>query len=199
MSFKRFYSPEMKRFFTIIFIMAGFTLVIYGQEPQSGYKVKDSVIYRPGTSMDSSLIGKSVFNILALKSGEGEAEVKIYQSQYIINAMNNHLHSNKSRVLPGFRVRIFFDNKQNARSESEAAMNRFISRGLGAAVYRNFQNPFFKVTVGDFRTKSEAVEMLNRIKSDFPAAFVVKENINYPIVDKEYAYSIDTVKVIKRL
>ena len=55
------------------------------------------------------------------------------------------------------------------------------------------------MTVGDFRTKSEAVELLNRIKSDFPSAFIVKENINYPIVDRYNAYVIDTVRVIKKL
>ena len=189
----------MKRFFTIIFFIASFNFALNAQENPNGYTVKDSLVYRPGVSMDSSLIGKSVFSILASKSNEWGAEVQIYQSQYIINAMNNHLLANKSRVLPGFRVRIFFDNKQNSRSESEAALHRFIVKGLGAAAYRTFQNPFFKVTVGDFRTKSEAVEMLNLLKSDFPTAFIVKENINYPIVDRSNAYSIDTVKVIKRL
>ena len=53
------------------------------------------------------------------------------------------------------------------------------------------------MTVGDFRTKSEAMELLSRIKYSFPSAFVVKENISYPVVDKENAYVVDTIKVLR--
>jgi hypothetical protein len=65
-------------------------------------------------------------------------------------------------------------------------------------VYRVYANPYFKVTVGDFRTRSEAMEMLSRIKYSFPSAFVVKENIEYPAVDSERAVIVDTIKVLRR-
>ena len=67
------------------------------------------------------------------------------------------------------------------------------------AAYRSYVNPYFKVTVGDFRTRSEAMQLLMEIKSDFPAAFIVKENINYPVIDKENAFIVDTVKVLRPL
>ena len=63
--------------------------------------------------------------------------------------------------------------------------------------YRTYANPYFKVTVGDFRTRSEAVKLLERIKGAFPSAFVVKENIEFPVVDKENAYVTDTIKVVR--
>ena len=47
--------------------------------------------------------------------------------------------------------------------------------------------------------RSEAMQLLMEIKSDFPAAFIVKENINYPVIDKENAFSVDTVKVLRPL
>ena len=65
------------------------------------------------------------------------------------------------------------------------------------AVYRTYTNPYFKVTVGDCRTKSEAMKLLSRIKGNFSSAFVVKENIGYPLVDDEAAYTVDTVKVLR--
>ena len=67
----------------------------------------------------------------------------------------------------------------------------------GIAAYRSYENPFFKVTVGDFRTRSEAMQLLTSIKSEFPKAFLVKENINYPAVNKSHNYVVDTVKVIR--
>jgi hypothetical protein len=63
--------------------------------------------------------------------------------------------------------------------------------------YRTYANPYFKVTVGDFRTKSEAMALLSDIKGAFPSAFVVKENISYPVVDKSNAYVVDTIKVLR--
>ena len=53
------------------------------------------------------------------------------------------------------------------------------------------------MTVGDFRTRSEAVKLLERIKGAFPSAFVVKENIAFPVVDKDNAYVVDTIKVLR--
>ena len=39
--------------------------------------------------------------------------------------------------------------------------------------------------------------MMRRLKADFPSAFVVKENINYPIVDRNHAYVVDTIAVAR--
>ena len=67
----------------------------------------------------------------------------------------------------------------------------------GHGAYRSFASPYFKVTVGDFRTKSEAMQLMEKVISEYPAAFVVKEAIQYPAVDKTNAYVRDTVRVFK--
>lgn len=144
----------------------------------------DSLVFVPAATMDENLSGKNIFTIVPVK-----------QSQAIASAMNGKVVKNRARRLTGYRVRIFFDNKQNSRGASEAAAARFRSLYPGHGVYRTFVNPFFKVTVGDFRTKSEAMQLMNAIKGDFPAAFVLKEQINYPIVDRRHSYTVDTVKV----
>ena len=61
-------------------------------------------------------------------------------------------------------------------------MVRFKGMFPDVAAYRTYSNPFFKVTVGDFRTKSEATRLLQQVKGSFPSAFIVKETINYPPV-----------------
>ena len=64
-----------------------------------------------------------------------------------------------------------------------AALIRFRSSYPDIPAYRNFSNSFFRVTVGDFRTKSEALRLLSKIKYEFPAAFLVHESIHYPAVN----------------
>ena len=53
------------------------------------------------------------------------------------------------------------------------------------------------MTVGDFRTKSEALGLLNRVKGMFPSAFIVKEQINYPPAGRDGAFVADTVRIYR--
>lgn len=159
-------------------------------EVPEGYELVDSVVYRPVATADSTLVGKNIFNVLP-------DNVNVRQSQQIANSMKSHVASNGARTISGYRVRIFFDNKQNARTESEAVLKRFNGLYPDVMAYRIYANPYFKVTVGDFRTKSEAMALLARIKGAFPSAFVVKENIEFPVVDKDNAVIADTIKVMR--
>jgi hypothetical protein len=147
--------------------------------------------------VDTLLIGKDVFHVMPLKSRGGKADVEIYQSQDVANALRKQIKANSKRTMSGYRVRIFFDNKQSARVESEETIKKFESMYHDVKAYRTYANPYFKVTVGDFRTKSEAMELLSRIKREFPSAFVVKENIEFPVVDRDNAYVVDTIKVLR--
>ena len=128
---------------------------------------------------------------------EGKSGVNIYQTDQVKDGVRRHVASNSGRELTGYRVRIFFDNKQTARVESEETLKRFESMYHDVVAYRSYANPYFKVTVGDFRTKSEAYRLLERIRHEFPSAFVVKESISFPVVDKTNSYVVDTVKVMR--
>lgn len=162
-----------------------------------GYELVDSLVYRFVSGADTTLIGTDILHAMPLKAHGGKADVEIYQSQDVANALRAQVAANSGRTINGFRVRIFFDNKQTARAESEAVLKRFETLHHDIKAYRTYANPYFKVTVGDFRTKSEAMDVLSRIKTEFPSAFVVKESIEYPIVDRNNIYVVDTVKVLR--
>lgn len=162
-----------------------------------GYVLVDSVVYRPAAAVDTTLIGKNIIDLMPKKDNGGQADVNVYQSDAIGQAMQEHMDANAGRTLSGYRVRIFFDNKQSARVASEEAIRKFESLYHDVVAYRTYANPYFKVTVGDFRTKSEAMALLERIRYEFPSAFVVKENISFPVVDTEHAFVTDTVKVLR--
>ena len=168
------------------------------REIPEGYELVDSLIYRPVEVVDTTLAGKDIFMMMPVsQDGEG-ANVTINQSPEVADAVRKHIYANRDRTIKGYRVRIFFDNKQTARAESEKILKEFRKAYPEISVYRVYANPYFKVTVGDFRTRSEAMEMLSRIKYSFPSAFVVKENIDYPAVDSEHAVIVDTIKVLRR-
>ena len=165
-----------------------------------GYALKDSIIYVPAPAADTLLAGKNIFMELPSRTKGDAADVTVHQSGDILQSMNAHFAANSSRQISGYRVRIFFDNKRTSRDESQAVMDRFVAQYHDVPAYRSYVNPYFKVTVGDFRTKSEAMQLLKQIRGEFPAAFIVKEKgINYPVVDKSNAVTADTVQVLYRL
>lgn len=154
---------------------------------------KDSVVYRQSAAMDSTLAGKNIFTLLS-GLGSTDPKVTVHQSQSILDAFESHVAANPSRTSTGFRVRIFNDNKQTSRNDSEAALDRFKGMFPGVSAYRTYSNPFFRVTVGDFRTKSEAMRLLQQVKGAFPTAFIVKEVIGYPVVDRFHPYTVERVE-----
>lgn len=158
------------------------------------YEAYDSLVYVLVSRVDTSLVGTDVFKMLQ-EDTAGRAPVRIHQSKKVENAMASIVQSNKERTFEGYRVRIFF--KESARAESEEIQKSFEARHPGVPAYRSYANPYFKVTVGDFRTKSEAMQLMSSIISEYPTAFVVKEPIHYPVVNKENTYYIDTVKVYR--
>ena len=162
-----------------------------------GYELVDSIVYRPAAAVDTTLAGKDIFMIMPSKNAGAKADVKVMQTDVVADAVRRQIRSNEDRTLSGYRVRIFFDNRQTARVESEETLKRFEALYHDVVAYRTYANPYFKVTVGDFRTKSEAMRLLERIKGEFPSAFVVKENISFPVVDTSNAYVVDTVKVLR--
>ena len=166
-------------------------------EAPEGYIYVDSLVYISNVSIDSTLVGKDIFLDMPSEAAGADGTVMVSQSELIEQSMRKHVEANSTRTLSGYRVRIFFDNKQSARNESEQTVNRFREMYQEIAVYRTYKNHYFKVTVGDCRTRSEAMHLLSRIKQNFPSAFVVKENIECPLVDDQAAYRIDTVKVLK--
>ncbi len=162
-----------------------------------GFELVDSLVYRPASAVDTLLAGKNILDIMPKKDSGAVATVNVHQSDTLSASLREHVTANATRTMSGYRVRIFFDNKQTARVASEETLKRFESMYHDVVAYRTYANPYFKVTVGDFRTKSEAMALLERIRYEFPSAFVVKENISFPVVDTENAFVVDTVKVLR--
>lgn len=181
----------MKRLVIVILVLLSFAARAQQMVPP-GYVLVDSLVFTPLAAVDSTLEGSSIFN--ALPDG-----VTVRQSGVIRNAVETRIRSNRDKQFSGYRIRIFFDNSQSARSASEAALYRFKVLNPGVSAYRSFSSPYFRVTVGDYRNKSEALAALGAIKQQFPSAFIVQERFKYPAVENRSAYRVDTLKVLKKV
>jgi hypothetical protein len=112
----------------------------------------------------------------------GSGTVKIKQNADVTNMINLHLSLMRNlKGIKGYRVCIYYNSGQQARSAADQERARFISRYEDVSSDKVFESPFWKVYVGDFRTKSEALKFLERIRFDYPNAFI-RDNItvNFP-------------------
>lgn len=88
------------------------------------------------------------------------------------------MQTNQSGVkIRGYRVRIFSDNSQNARSAGQNALSRFRELYPGIPADMTYDTPYFKVTVGNCLTAEEATILWGKIKDAFDRAFVAREEI----------------------
>lgn len=135
--------------------------------------------FRRAPVIDSSYFNKDIFELIAKQALNGSI-VKIKQSQDIVTSMQNHIANSSQKKINGYRIRIFFDNKQDARVKSESIRQSFSSNYPGVGVYWTYDAPYFKITVGDLRSKSDAMKMLKMLQANYPSAFIVREHINFP-------------------
>ncbi len=94
-----------------------------------------------------------------------------------------HIEKNKKMEgMDGYRVEVFFSSKMDAKEKALEVKTKFLSEYPDYAVHIKFIAPNFRVRVGDFRTKNEAWKLYKMIQDDYPAAFIVPDVINFPLL-----------------
>lgn len=73
----------------------------------------------------------------------------------------------------GYRIKIHFDAD---RDKAKATRAKFSARFAEYSTYEEYQQPYWVILIGDFKTKLEAYESLKKIQPEFPA-FIVKGKI----------------------
>jgi len=110
-----------------------------------------------------------------------QGKVTINQDPQIERVFNLDIMQNARQPgMYGYRIRIYFDLGQKSRKQSEDLANDFMLKYPGVSVYRSYISPYYKVSVGDFRTRDNALKLYNLLLKDYPKAFIVPEWINFP-------------------
>ena len=114
-------------------------------------------------------------------SKPGKGKVKISQDMAIANLVELHLSQQKKlNGVRGYRIAIYMGSGQEANKAADQSRARFISRHEEVKSYKQFEYPYFKVYVGDFRIKSDALRFLKQIENEYPDAFIREDMISFP-------------------
>lgn len=77
----------------------------------------------------------------------------------------------------GFRVQICTESGNNARDMANGQKAQFYTKYEGKKAYLEWESPNFKVRVGDFKNRLEATLFWKQVNLDFPASYVVMDEI----------------------
>lgn len=77
--------------------------------------------------------------------------------------------------LIGYRVQIHSGNKRQPANQTRASFSRVHPK---TKAHLDYEQPYYKVRVGDFKTKLEALKYKNFISKEFPNSFIVKDEID---------------------
>jgi hypothetical protein len=106
--------------------------------------------------------------------------VNITQDQRLQTIINNHIAANKERPLKGYRVQIYFGSGAKAKGKAEILKKEFLTEFSDMEAYLEYDAPYFKVKVGNFRSKMDAEKFKKTIETDYEKIFVVEEEIEFP-------------------
>ncbi len=109
----------------------------------------------------------TIVNETVVISEQGDAAAIIEQN---LNAT--------TKAINGYRIVIFMSNTQSARRDAVAAQENFAALFPQEQSYLSYENPYFKVAVGNCTTQEEAIILLGRLRGTFPKAFIMRENIS---------------------
>lgn len=105
----------------------------------------------------------------------------IIQDPGIDSIIFRHILYNRNNGPEGFRIQIYSSSARNAREESARIRALFISSFPDIPSYFKFDAPgYYKIRVGDFRTRTEGTKYLMMIRKEFSNAHFVPDIINFP-------------------
>lgn len=122
------------------------------------------------------LLNNSVISAQQLVPAEGKVEViqdeRITQlaEQYRKMSLNNP-------EVDGYRVQVFFESGSNSKNAATNVQNGFETLFPEVKSYLSYNEPYYRVRVGNFRTLIEAVGFQKKIAADYPNSFPVKDKI----------------------
>ena len=115
---------------------------------------------------------------------QGNGNVQIIQDERIDTLLKKHIELNEQYPkIEGWRINIFFEAGNYSKRMAIEAKSEFVNKFTDVPCYLIFQEPYYKVRIGDYRTRMEAEKFLKEIEHDYPNAFVVQDEINFPSLE----------------
>ena len=117
-----------------------------------------------------------LFPLYTLSQTKKELNENIYYSSKKIQKLilkHNRINKNKNGLI-GFRLQIAFASKKESILEKRL---KFITKYPSIPIYLSYNAPYYKLRIGNFRNKLDALKTKEKIIENYPGTYIVTETI----------------------
>lgn len=126
------------------------------------------------TLFGTIMLGVMMFTAIELHA----QQIQVISTPELDSLVERNQQSNlQNPTISGYRVQIFFGSDRKAAND---ARTKFLQLYPELDAYLVYQQPNFKVRVGDFRTQQEAQAIFRNLLTHFDKVFIVPDKINLP-------------------
>jgi hypothetical protein len=129
----------------------------------------------------------SVQNIMNQGRSWGEAQrLVIVEDPAIDTLVSRYIVANAMKGgIDGWRIQIYRGGHRTASEDANRVRARFMEDYPGIKTYLTFDKPnWFKVKVGDYRTREEAAQTFFEIMQKYPDAYLIRDVIGFKNPEK---------------
>lgn len=127
----------------------------------------------------SAFIIMLLLSVSAVSMGQAKrnGNLQIVGDMRVAMLVEKHIEMNERlRTIPGFRIQVASLSGNDSKNRAFALRDKINEAYPDIQTYVVFDEPNFKVKVGDFRTRLEAYAFLTKIKAVFPGT-IIKDNV----------------------
>jgi hypothetical protein len=137
------------------------------------------------------LIGLLVFlQMMSSAQNSNEGKIAVIQDPLVDTLLQQYetlrlkiMENPDNKAIPGYRIQIFFDSGINSSDRAKQSRDEFLFLYPDIPAYVSWKAPNYRVRVGDYRSRLEAEYQLQSILIGYPNAWVIKDEINFPILN----------------
>lgn len=118
------------------------------------------------------------FSFLGIYQANAQQNVQVIGDANLDSLVQRNIELNQAvNGIQGYRIQIFFGSDRKSANE---ARTKFLQLFPETEAYLVYQQPNFKVRVGDFRNQLEAQAIYRSLLTQFETVFIVPDKINLP-------------------
>lgn len=106
----------------------------------------------------------------------GSGKITIHAEEGVSFLLHTHIEMNKRRkFVDGYRIQLYSGSGPKAKHEALKVKGQVLALFPEERVHIAYNAPFWRVRIGDYRHKHEALVLWNNLKKEFPSCYIVKD------------------------
>lgn len=118
------------------------------------------------------------FLLIGFNSFAQKAKLSINNDANLDTAIQKNIIKNRiANVIDGYRIQLFSGTE---RTNANTLKTKFLKLFPETPAYLIYQQPYFKLRIGDFRNKLEAQQIFYKLQEEFGQVIIIPDKINLP-------------------